>query len=49
MPIRSRAPKGGLAGPSTGAERARMWAGLSFIWDHAPKWRYSQPASQAPS
>ena len=31
MPIRSRAPKGGLAGPPTGAESARMWAGLSFV------------------
>jgi hypothetical protein len=47
MPIRSRAPKGGLAGPPTGAERARMWAGLSFIWDDAPRWRYFQPASPA--
>jgi dTDP-4-dehydrorhamnose 3,5-epimerase len=28
-------PQGGLAGPPTGAECARMWAGLSFIWDHA--------------
>jgi hypothetical protein len=31
MPIRSRAPKGGLAGPLTGAECARVWAGLSFV------------------
>ena len=29
-------PQGGLAGPPTGAERARMWAGLSFLWEYSP-------------
>src|ERR1700729_2751922 len=29
-------PQGGLAGPPTGAERARMWAGLSFLWEYPP-------------